>query len=178
MDFLIVALVIIINASHVWSLKKHFAIDEIPKGAKVLIAINISCSVALLILTFFVQQPFKAQVTGITILIASLVIFWITIAETRKANLLAAFDENLPHRLVTTGPYQYVRHPFYTSYILLWFGWAVSTWHLIAIFPAAIMFIVFWSAARDEEAKFEKTEMAESYKAFKKRTGRFFPKFF
>lgn len=176
MDFFVIALVIAINASHAWSLKKHFVIGEMPKGAKLLIAINIACAVTLMVLTFLIVQPIWAQIIGALMLIASLVLFWVTINETRKAKLLAAFDEDLPHGLVTTGPYHYVRHPFYTSYILLWFGWALSCWHIIAIFPALIMFIVFQSAARDEEAKFDKTEMAEAYKAFKGRTGRFFPK--
>lgn len=176
MDFFVLALVIAINASHAWSLKKHFVIGEMPKGAKLLIAINMSCAVILMVLTFLVAQPQPAQIAGCLLLIASLVLFWVTINETRKAKLLAAFDENLPHGLVTTGPYKYVRHPFYTSYLLLWFGWAIAAWHPISIFPAIIMFIVFQSAARDEEAKFEKTEMAEAYKGFKQRTGRFFPK--
>jgi protein-S-isoprenylcysteine O-methyltransferase Ste14 len=109
-------------------------------------------------------------------LVASFVLFWAAIRESSRARLLAAFDEKLPSSLLTTGPYAYVRHPFYTSYLLLWTGWSVATWSLWAVPPLAIIIMVYWSAARDEERKFAATPMAEDYAEYATRTGRFFPK--
>ena len=101
-----------------------------------------------------------------------------TLRESRNAKLLAAFDEKLPHGLLKTGPYSVVRHPFYTSYLIQWIGWAIASWTLWSIIPVALMTTIYTLAAIDEEGKFARTEMADEYAEYVKSTGRFFPKLF
>lgn len=176
MDIIIIIIAAAINGSHIWSVKNHFMVSDMSKGTITLIALNIISNLALLFITLAFEQPLSAQLLGLAIMLASAGLFWLTIRETRKAKLLAAFDEGLPHGLVTTGPYAYVRHPFYTSYIMLWLGWAMSCAHIAAIVPAIFMIVTFWSAARDEETKFARTEFAAAYAHYKRQTGRFFPR--
>ena len=128
-------------------------------------------------LTFHGVQSLAAQLTGLVMVVASFGFFWAAIRESSRAKLLAAFDEKLPSSLLTTGPYSLVRHPFYTSYLLLWAGWAIATWSIWALPPLAAIIIIYWTAASDEERKFAATPMAEEYAAYAARTGRFFPKF-
>lgn len=175
MDAIIIIIAAAINGSHIWSVKNHFMVSDMSKGTITLIALNLMSNLALLFITLAFEQPLGAQLFGLMIMLASVVLFWMTIRETRKAQLLAAFDEGLPHGLVTTGPYAYVRHPFYTSYIMLWLGWAISCWHIAAIVPSVFMVVTFWFAARDEEAKFARTKFATAYADYKRATGRFFP---
>ena len=163
-------------ACQAWSVKYHFNVEKMPAGAKLISALVILSGILLVYLAFNFEQPQAAQVIGILLLISSLALFWRTIAESRKAKLLAAFDENLPHGLLTTGPYRYVRHPFYTSYILHWVGWALAAWNPWSIVPALAMVTTYWVAARDEESKFERTELSQSYRDYRAKTGRFFPK--
>ncbi|MEO0546050.1 MAG: isoprenylcysteine carboxylmethyltransferase family protein [Pseudomonadota bacterium] len=151
---------------------------ETPSGVKVISTLVILSASWLSYLTVSNEQSWLAQAVGFGFLIVSFVLFWITIRETSNARLLAAFDEKLPHGLLKTGPYAYVRHPFYTSYLIQWVGWAIAAWSIWAIVPVVFMFVTYWNAARDEEAKFAKTDMAEEYRAFTETTGRFFPKLF
>lgn len=176
MDIVIIIIAAAINGSHIWSVKNHFMVSDMSKGTITLIALNVMSNLALILMTLFFDQPLGAQLFGLSIMLVSVGLFWLTIRETRKAKLLAAFDEGLPHDLVTTGPYAHVRHPFYTSYIMLWLGWAISCWHVFAIVPAIFMVVTFWSAARDEEAKFARTTFAAAYAEYKRNTGRFFPR--
>ena len=163
-------------ACQAWSVKYHFNVEKMPAGAKLISSLVILFGILLVYLAFTFEQPTSAQAVGSILLSASLVLFWRTIAESRKAKLLAAFDENLPHGLLTTGPYRYVRHPFYTSYILHWTGWAIATWNLWAIVPVVTMVTTYWVAARDEEAKFSRTDLSQAYQDYRAKTGRFFPK--
>ena len=176
MDILVCALGWIIIACHTWSLKHHFNMPAIPNGVRLISTLVILSALILSLLSFKFEQPNIAQIVGFLFLCASFVLFWLTIKESSKARLLAAFDEKLPHGLLKTGPYSYVRHPFYSSYLIQWIGWAIAAWTIWAIVPVIFMTVTYWIAARDEENKFFKTQMADDYKKYMSSTGRFFPK--
>ena len=89
-----------------------------------------------------------------------LALFWWAIVTSRKARLRFAFAPDDPHSLLTDGPYGYVRHPFYTSYIIFWIGWGIATWSIWAVVPVAGIAILYVFAALDEEKKFSRTPLA------------------
>lgn len=79
-------------------------------------------------------------------------------------------------RLVTTGPYRFVRHPMYTFGTLFYaaLSLAMDTWWMIALAGCAFL-IIAWRTRREEAnlaARFGK-----EYHSYRERTGRFFPKF-
>lgn len=176
LDFVVCAFGWIIIGCHTWSLKYHFNMPVVPSGVRVISTLVILSAFVLSFLSFSFEQPTSAQIVGLIFLAFSFALFWITIKESSKSKLLAAFDEKLPHGLLKTGPYSYVRHPFYTSYLIQWTGWAIAAWTVWAIVPVVFMTVTYWIAARDEETKFSKTEMADDYKQYMTSTGRFFPR--
>ncbi len=176
LDIFICVLGWVIIACHTWALKHHFNMPVIPNGVRLISTLVIISAAILSFLCFYLEQPTSAQIVGLIFLSFSFVLFWVTIRESSKAKLLAAFDEKLPHGLLKTGPYSYVRHPFYTSYLIQWVGWGIAAWTIWAIVPILFMTVTYWVAARDEENKFSKTEMADDYKQYISSTGRFFPK--
>lgn len=123
-------------------------------------------------------QPLGAVLVGLALLAGSFALFWAAIKASSAAGLLGAFDVAGPSSLLQSGPYGYVRHPFYTSYIMLWWGWSIATWSIWAVVPAVATFVTYLAAARDEEQKFSRTDMADAYRAYMERTGRFFPRLF
>ncbi|MEM6463102.1 MAG: isoprenylcysteine carboxylmethyltransferase family protein [Pseudomonadota bacterium] len=167
-------------AAHVWSIRYHFDVDikRMPKGMNKLSLFVLLCVFLMTGLTFYGQQPILPQLMSLVMLASSAMLFMATIRASSKAGLFAAFDEKLPESLLTTGPYSVVRHPFYSSYLLLWSGWAIGTWNPWSLVPLAAIVVTYWVAARDEETKFASTSMAEDYAAYKAKTGRFLPKIF
>ncbi|MEM7464825.1 MAG: isoprenylcysteine carboxylmethyltransferase family protein [Pseudomonadota bacterium] len=178
LDLIVCAVGWIIIACHTWSLKYHFDMPVTPPGVRLISSLVIFSAIVLTFLVFHFEQPVWTQIVGLLMLIISFVMFWITIRESSNAKLLAAFDEKLPHGLLKTGPYAYVRHPFYTSYLIQWIGWAIASWSVWGIVPVVFMTTTYYVAATGEENKFAKTGMSDEYAAYMARTGKFFPKLF
>ncbi|WP_240229672.1 methyltransferase family protein [Devosia lacusdianchii] len=175
-DLVVTVVSIAILAQHVWALRGHFASETMANGARVTSAAALLTCACLLLLVWTHSQPIWAQVVGVLIELGSLALFWAAIKASRTARLRFAFDDQPPHSLVTIGPYQYVRHPFYTSYLLFWIGWAIATWSLWSVLPLIIVATLYVLAARMEERLFATTALADEYAAYRQRAGLFWPR--
>jgi protein-S-isoprenylcysteine O-methyltransferase Ste14 len=81
-----------------------------------------------------------------------------------------------PTKLVTWGPYRWVRHPFYASYYLYFPAslLVAPTWPLACVVVYAIL-ILNRTAAREEAELLSSPELGQEYARYIARTGRFFP---
>ncbi len=79
------------------------------------------------------------------------------------------------HRLVTEGPYRYVRHPLYTALFLGYLGTvlALQSWALTAWFP---VFVASYLLFATEEENVMEGGFGEAYRAYRRRTGMFLPR--
>ncbi len=79
------------------------------------------------------------------------------------------------HRLVTDGPYCYVRHPLYTALFLGYLGTllALQSWTLAAWFPVFVASYLLF--AKEEENVMERG-FGDTYRAYRRQTGMFLPK--
>lgn len=80
------------------------------------------------------------------------------------------------HKLVTHGPYRWVRHPLYTVGILFWLSLILLTgmwWLALGLLPAGAFLL--WRTPR-EEAKLIET-FGDEYRLYMQRTGRHLPRF-
>lgn len=79
------------------------------------------------------------------------------------------------HTLVVTGPYRWVRHPFYLAvlFIVLGNGLAAANWFLLL--GGTLVFVLMVIRTRTEEAKLIE-RFGDQYRAYMARTGRFLPK--
>jgi protein-S-isoprenylcysteine O-methyltransferase Ste14 len=72
------------------------------------------------------------------------------------------------HRLVTRGPYRFVRHPIYTCHLIMGLGTAI-TFGEIAGFAGCLLFLLgFWIKLRQEEELLVRY-FPEEYPAYKRR---------
>jgi len=79
------------------------------------------------------------------------------------------------HLLVISGPYARIRHPIYTAMIGYGIGLALVTANWVfAAFAVLVIAGLFARAPKEEEMMIE--EFGERYKAYMRRTGRFFPR--
>jgi protein-S-isoprenylcysteine O-methyltransferase Ste14 len=163
-------------AAQIWATRQHFHSETMPVGAAV-IGIGVIASWALFsVLMLTGGQPVEFALAGLLVQIASGVLFWQAVAATRAARLRYVFDPKAPHRLITAGPYRLVRHPFYTSYIMLWAGWAFATASPWALPPLLFLTAAYCLAARREEASFAGTPLAAQYKAYRVAAGFMLPR--
>ena len=79
------------------------------------------------------------------------------------------------HTLVTSGPYRFVRHPFYVTTALALTANALTTanWFIALMGSAALALMVI--RTRTEEAKLVE-RFGDDYRRYMARTGRFFPR--
>jgi len=85
---------------------------------------------------------------------------------------------NPPPKLVTTGPYAYVRNPMLTGVFALLFGFGVllGSASLLVIFTPLFIFLNVWELKAIEEPELLK-RLGQDYIEYRKRTPMFFPGF-
>ena len=113
---------------------------------------------------------------GVALYLLSLGLFWWSIQANAQRPLAWAFRDCQAEHLVRQGPYRWVRHPFYSSYVLAWLAGAVATQSLILLATALTMAAIYAKAAALEERRFLEGPLARSYEEYRQTTGRFCPK--
>ncbi len=176
LDFIVTVLAVTTVGLYIWSTRTHFRSERQPAGVSVVAATVFASLTIYLLLLWSGIQPVFAQLAGVTVILISLALFWWAIVTSRGFGLTHVFDKTKPTALLSSGPYAYVRHPFYTSYIVFWAGFGLATWSLLAIVPLAAIVFIYTKAAQLEEGKFFSSSLNEQYLAYQKHTGMFWPK--
>ena len=79
------------------------------------------------------------------------------------------------HRLIRSGPYQFVRHPIYTGMLVGAIGRALTLGEWRGILGVVLVLATHWRKARREESLLT-GEFGEEYAAYRRRTGFLFPR--
>ncbi len=90
-------------------------------------------------------------------------------------NITPTASVRAEHRLVTTGPYRYIRHPLYTFGSIWWIGLSLvmaSWWTALAIVVAFA--ILAWRSRAEEAVLLER--FGDDYRRYRERTGRYLPR--
>jgi protein-S-isoprenylcysteine O-methyltransferase Ste14 len=122
--------------------------------------------------------PLPLLVLAMTVLGASLLLFFWAVHSIRGKMFSYAYTEDAPQFLHTSGPYAYVRNPIYDSYLLGTIGSLLMwpTWISAAIAAAFVLYIN--NLAKFEERKFASSPVSDDYERYRARTGRLLPRFF
>ena len=83
------------------------------------------------------------------------------------------YDSYIPNDIIVTGIYKYIRHPIYTSNILLIVGVMLSSGSLLVAFPLFYILIYYTISALNEESALE--SRFPKYKRYRRHTGMFLP---
>jgi protein-S-isoprenylcysteine O-methyltransferase Ste14 len=116
------------------------------------------------------------RVAGLCVLAVAHLLFWAAVHSHGANRPRVAFAGEIPQRLVCCGPYRWVRHPFYLAYTLGWLAGPVMTASPWLAGTVVVMFLVYRSAAKAEEAAFLLSTLAQDYKDYQHSTGMFIPK--
>lgn len=92
-----------------------------------------------------------------------------------RAKIPVIFGGNVPEAVCDTGPYRYIRHPFYASYIV---GFTAALAAFPNVFTALAWLVAtgfFVHGARHDEETIGESDLAGAHAAYRKHTGMFFP---
>jgi protein-S-isoprenylcysteine O-methyltransferase Ste14 len=92
------------------------------------------------------QVPLWVQTVGAVLIALCMYVFYLTFRENTYAAPVVKIQAERGHRVVTTGPYAYVRHPMYAGALLLFVGipLLLGSWYGLA----AVLVIVALLIAR------------------------------
>jgi len=119
----------------------------------------------------------RAVIPGLIVLIASAALFEWARRSVQGRFFSYIYSNDTPQFLWTSGPYAYIRNPFYSSYMLSYFAAAIMFPGVVSFAVVVGMIFYFYAAARHEERKFGRSQLATEYDAYRRRTGRFIPRF-
>jgi protein-S-isoprenylcysteine O-methyltransferase Ste14 len=114
-------------------------------------------------------------VVGSVCLGVSTTLFWWTYYVNRKKPLTLAYAPDRPVHIQTKGPYSFIRHPFYTSYLMSYVAASVLSGDWKMLLCTGAMALIYYQAALYEEGKFLSTPLAAKYRRYVWATDRFFP---
>ena len=114
-----------------------------------------------------------AAIVMYTIAIA---IFLSSIEAAKRTRLQRSFvDHPLPDRLITDGPYRWIRHPFCVGYLLGALAGPVGIADPVMLLIAAPLAVISIAAAIREERVWLAGPRANEYREYRTRTGMFIP---
>lgn len=119
--------------------------------------------------------PSSGWAVGCLLFAASAGLWGWALATTRATPPTLAFTGDEPRLMLNAGPYRWVRHPFYSAYLLFWTGTAVAAPGMSGWAAVLVLGAVYFAAARHEEGKFARSALAARYAAYAAGTGMFLP---
>jgi protein-S-isoprenylcysteine O-methyltransferase Ste14 len=125
---------------------------------------------------FLPPRSDTAATAGIALYCIAIAVFLSAIESAKRTRLQRSFvDAPLPDRLITDGPYRWVRHPFYLGYILGALAAPVANGYPGLGVVSVVMVALTVSAAVREERVWLRSAHAEAYREYRARTGMFLP---
>jgi protein-S-isoprenylcysteine O-methyltransferase Ste14 len=144
---------------------------------RLLVALSVCVWLGAVAVLYRRGAPPPAQLAPAVILLcAAALLFAVTRSTTPRKILPAAFAEEAPAGLIQSGPYRFIRHPFYVAYMLYWTGLAFAAPHPAVIIGAFGIVASYMFLARREEKRLLQGPLGTGYRDYVQATGRFLPR--
>jgi protein-S-isoprenylcysteine O-methyltransferase Ste14 len=118
--------------------------------------------------------PVAVRWAGVALLpLGAALIVWTV--STLGPNLTDTVVTRRDHTLVTSGPYRFVRHPFYDSIACLMIGGGLVSANGVVLFGGLLVVTLLVVRTRREEDRLV-ARFGEAYAGYMRRTGRFVPR--
>jgi protein-S-isoprenylcysteine O-methyltransferase Ste14 len=85
-----------------------------------------------------------------------------------------AMSRDMPKELVTTGPYAYVRNPFYSAYMMTYGATAMLSGRVVDYAILGGFYVCYYLVSKGEERKFLESGLKGEYERFRRSRSRFF----
>lgn len=139
--------------------------------------IPILTSVLPLLAVALIHPPLQRNVSVATIgtIISWLIVIWAIYTLLYLRKCFSVLPE--ARKIVSDGPYRFVRHPLYSAYWI----WAIASGLIIqsplyVIYVLLMIFFQIFRAKAEERTIASVPELSEQYLSYQQKTGMFFPK--
>ena len=133
------------------------------------VVIQFSCIIYLILNTQYEHFDFVT----LSLILVALLIGLTAVINMKISNLNIMPTLKKSHQLRINGIYQFIRHPMYTSVLLLCLALMLSNTHYISQIVMLILLIDLILKSRFEEKLL--TQHFENYSEYQQKTGRFIP---
>jgi protein-S-isoprenylcysteine O-methyltransferase Ste14 len=137
----------------------------------------ISGMVCVLVMGLFHGLLLPLALCGCTFALCSVLLYEWSRRTVVDRNFYVGLAGEVPPAVCDAGPYRYVRHPFYLSYMVAFVGVAVAFPSLIVVAVCLINVGLFVYMAVDDERVLLQSPFASDYKSYKLRVGMFLRRF-
>jgi len=159
-----------------WGTLRHFQRSgPMPLGMRLIGAISLVTIVAFVWSVLSSPMP-DTWPAAVVLSMGSLALFTWSVNATFNSDFALAFAKAQPSRLMVSGPFRYVRHPFYTSYLIFWLANFVATLSSMCALGSLVLLVCYVSVAREEERSISRSRLAAEYANYASDTGMFLPK--
>ena len=125
----------------------------------------------------YLEIPYGLRVVGVVLGFSAVVMLGVVhyfLGE--NFSISARLKSN--HRLITRGPYRYVRHPMYLTFMVLFLAAFLMTRNWMMGVSGILILLSLMTIRLKREEAFLIDYFGEDYKKYMERTGKFFPKVF
>lgn len=120
--------------------------------------------------------PVVNQLAAWPVLIASVSLYEWARHTIRGRRFGLALGDHVPEALCEAGPYAYIRHPIYLSYVIAFLAVLIALPHGVTALTFLYNLGLSVAAARSDERVLAASALAADYAAYRRRTGMFLPK--
>lgn len=154
-----------------------FTVPKLRDNGAVLGQISfMSGMLCVMIMGLFYGLLIPAALCGCVLALCSLVLYEWTRRTVVDRNFYIGLSGAVPGAICDTGPYRYIRHPFYLSYIVAFLGVAVAFPSLIVSGVCMLNVGLFVYMALDDERALLQSPRASEYASYKAQVGMFLPR--
>ncbi len=120
------------------------------------------------------ELPAGLRLAGVPLAVAGLALFrWMF--RHLGLNVTSTSQPRAHATLITSGPYRWVRHPMYSTALILVVAASLLTANIIVGLGGLAMFALLAARSRIEERRLVE-KFGDAYRAYQQRTGRFVPR--
>jgi protein-S-isoprenylcysteine O-methyltransferase Ste14 len=155
-----------------------FTVPKLRDNGAVLGQISfISGMLCVLFMGLFYRLLVPAALCGCILTLCSLMLYEWSRRTVVDRHFYIALAGEVPAAVCDEGPYRYVRHPFYLSYMLAFLGVAIAFPSPIVSGVCLLNIGLFLYMAFDDERVLLASAVAADYRSYKTRAGMFLPRF-
>jgi protein-S-isoprenylcysteine O-methyltransferase Ste14 len=136
----------------------------------------VSVMICVLFLGFYQVLVWYEALCGAGLALISLVLYEWTRRTVIDRHFYTGLGGEVPTAVCDVGPYQFVRHPFYLSYMAAILGAVVAFPSLVTAAVCTLDIALFVYMAFDDERVLMRSGLAGAYEAYRKRVAMFLPR--